>query len=807
MSSAFGDIRYRKTGYSLVDPVSDPIQHEDDSIKEKRRSTPSGFLGLNGASTERSESKYGKMRVSEKTTHAQQWKIIAGILVIALFVRLYWISHPESVVFDEVHFGGFASKYIKARFFMDVHPPLAKLLIAAVAKIAGFDGNFDFKEIGLDYLEPKVPYVAIRLLPAVMGVALVPIAYLTIKYSGHSTAAAMLAALLVTFENALTTQSRLILLDSPLIFFTGATILMPFTKLWWFWLAMTGVGLGLTASCKWVGLFTIATIGVSTIKNLWELWGDLKIEMPVFIKHFIARAICLIIIPIIVYMLMFAIHFHVLPNSGDGDGFMSSEFQQTLAGHHLEPQPIDIAYGSKLNIRHLNTHGGYLHSHSHNYPGGSKQQQITLYPHKDENNIWVIHPQTTPAKPYNESDLQWVKNGDIVRLEHIMTNKRLHSHDVRPPITDVDYQNEVSGYGFPNFDGDSNDFWRLEITEHDSSDPTAKDRLRTINSKFRLVHVNQGCHLFSHPVKLPDWGFEQQEVTCIKSGKYANTVWFVESNEHPLRNPPPTAPKVNYRKPGFFKKFIELNKVMWNTNKGLTDSHPYDSRPPSWPVLRRGISFWGKNQQQVYLLGNPFVWWCSTVAVLAYSMIKGVLTLVEKRGYKNNFGGLREFYDSNAGFWFVAWSLHYFPFYLMARQLFLHHYLPALYFAILLFCVGFDLAVRRLSPRQRLGVTLAIVLIAVLVFRLFSPITYGLSWTRAQCERTKWMSTWDYDCNNLPETLPVGAPETTAPTAPEVSPAGDEKKDAEAGASPEVNAKAGDQFEVEQAEADMEDVD
>jgi hypothetical protein len=36
---------------------------------------------------------------------------------------------------------------------------------------------------------------------------------------------------------------------------------------------------------------------------------------------------------------------------------------------------------------------------------------------------------------------------------------------------------------------------------------------------------------------------------------------------------------VNYRKPGFFSKFAELNQVMWNTNKGLTDSHPYDSRP------------------------------------------------------------------------------------------------------------------------------------------------------------------------------------------------------------------------------------
>lgn len=40
---------------------------------------------------------------------------------------------------------------------------------------------------------------------------------------------------------------------------------------------MTGLGLGLTVSCKLVGLFTIATIGVSTIKGLWEIWGNTRI--------------------------------------------------------------------------------------------------------------------------------------------------------------------------------------------------------------------------------------------------------------------------------------------------------------------------------------------------------------------------------------------------------------------------------------------------------------------------------------------------------------------------------------------------
>lgn len=50
--------------------------------------------------------------------------------------------------FDEVHFGKFASKYIKTQYFVDVHPPLAKLLITLAAFVFGYDGQFDFKEIG-----------------------------------------------------------------------------------------------------------------------------------------------------------------------------------------------------------------------------------------------------------------------------------------------------------------------------------------------------------------------------------------------------------------------------------------------------------------------------------------------------------------------------------------------------------------------------------------------------------------------------------------------------------------------------------
>ncbi|CAG8440042.1 13063_t:CDS:10 [Ambispora leptoticha] len=702
-SLAFGDIRYRKSKHSHKD--SQETLAYDSWEKNIRRPSHTVLGGL----------------------PLHDVRIIAGLVLLAFIVRLYRISEPTSVVFDEVHFGGFASKYIKGRFFMDVHPPLAKLLITLAAVIGGFDGNFDFKEIGKDYLEPKVPYVAMRLMPGILGILVIPISYLTIKLAGFSTISATLVAAILIFENGLVAQSRLILLDSPLILFTAFTVLMwvnfhnhyrrPFSFWWWFWMAMTGVGLGLTVSVKWVGLFTIALIGFSTIKGLWDLLGDLQISLELWIKHFLARALCLILIPIVIYMLMFAIHFAILKNSGDGDGFMSSEFQQTIGGHGIEDTPIDVAYGSKVTIKHLNTQGGYLHSHNHFYPGGSKQQQITLYPHQDENNVWIITNRTKPETSFEEQDPIWIENGAIIRLEHIATEKRLHSHDVRPPVTEVDYQNEVSGYGFPGFDGDDNDLWRVEIYEHDKSDPKAGERLRTLHTKFRLVHVLSGCYLFSHSVKLPEWGFEQQEV--------------------------------NYRKPGFFGKFFELQRVMWTTNAGLTDSHPYESRPFSWLLMKRGISFWGQDHLHIYLIGNPIVWWSSTAALLVFAVIKIFLLLRAKRGYLDHLNVTKEFYESHANFLFVGWFLHWVPFFLMSRQLFLHHYFPALYFSILLFGVSFDLFTIPLSTRKRAAVALIYLVMVLYVFRLFAPLTYGRPWIKNDCKKLKWISTWDFDCNQF----------------------------------------------------------
>lgn len=143
---------------------------------------------------------------------------------------------------------------------------------------------------------------------------------------------------------------------------------------------------------------------------------------------------------------------------------------------------------------------------------------------------------TAEGDPYTswmDEDISYIPNGARVKIRHIQTDKSLHSHDVRPPVSDVDFQNEVSGYGIPGYAGDANDDWIVEIYKGDKRDKESFKRLRTLRTQFRLRHVMTGCYLFSHKVKLPDWAYEQQEVTCNKQAVLANSLWYVETSQHP----------------------------------------------------------------------------------------------------------------------------------------------------------------------------------------------------------------------------------------------------------------------------------
>jgi dolichyl-phosphate-mannose-protein mannosyltransferase len=102
---------------------------------------------------------------------------------------------------------------------------------------------------------------------------------------------------------------------------------------------------------KWVGLFAVALVGTYTIEELWDMLGDLQMPKKIYFSHWLARGVCLIALPLAIYMASFVVHFHILTNSGPGDSHMSSLFQARLNGSVFENNPLGIYSYRKKNSR------------------------------------------------------------------------------------------------------------------------------------------------------------------------------------------------------------------------------------------------------------------------------------------------------------------------------------------------------------------------------------------------------------------------------------------------------------------------
>lgn len=377
-----------------------------------------------------------------------------------------------------------------------------------------------------------------RAFNAFWGILCVPLAYYTARELNLKRPAVWLVTLMVLCENSYTTISRFILLDSMLLFGTVATVFCwskfhglqkwSFDPEWFFWLFMTGLSLGFVCSIKLVGLFVTALVGIYTIEDLWNKFGDTKMPVAELAAHVAARVTGLIVIPFLVYLLSFALHFAILTRSGPGDAQMSSLFQANLEGSEIgRNSPLELALGSKVTIKNMGYGGGLLHSHVQTYPDGSNQQQVTCYHHKDANNEWWFYPARGQPDFNPEEEPRFVGDGDLIRLIHTQTGRNLHSHDIPAPVSKS--QKEVSCYGNLTV-GDDKDHWQVEVVSDVAS--RDKSRVRTLTTAFRLKHPVMGCYLRAGNVNLPQWGFKQIEVTCDKTNnpKDAFTHWNIEAH-------------------------------------------------------------------------------------------------------------------------------------------------------------------------------------------------------------------------------------------------------------------------------------
>ncbi|KAL3229073.1 Dolichyl-phosphate-mannose--protein mannosyltransferase 2 [Nakaseomyces bracarensis] len=724
--------------------------NEKDSEKEneKDKESKSGDL-----------SKEKVLNVDE-SPYMQIERIIMPILftALAIFVRMYKIGINDHVVWDEAHFGKFGSYYLRHEFYHDVHPPLGKMLVGLSGYLAGYNGSFDF-ESGGKYPD-HVDFVKMRMFNAAFSVLCVPLAYFTAKAMGFSILAVWMFTCMVLFENTYSTLGRFILLDSMLLFFTVASVFCfvmfhnqrtrPFSRKWWKWLLLTGMALGCTISVKMVGLFVITLVGIYTVIDLLTLLGNKKVSWKAYTGHWLARILGLIVIPMSVFMICFKMHFDLLWHSGTGDANMPSLFQAGLVGSDVGEGPRDVAIGSITTLKNQALGGALLHSHIQTYPEGSNQQQVTAYSYKDTNNNWVFYRvREEELWNANETDIEYIVDGATYRLVHQMTKRNLHTHKIPSAVDKKNW--EVSGYG-DDLVGDNKDYWVVEVVDQKGSEN--KTMIHPLTTSFRLRNAELGCYLAQSGNSLPEWGFRQHEITCVKDPfrRDKRTWWNIESH---VNEKLPDAEDFHYPGSGFLKDFIHLNLAMMATNNALVpEEDKFDYLASSaweWPTLHTGLRLcgWGDENPKYFLLGTPVSTWASTVAVLGF-MVWFVVLLIRWQRQYNDFSNSDDFnLFLMAGFYpILGWGLHFVPFVIMARVTYVHHYLPALYFAfiILTYCVE---AITKRWVKSKCGRVMRILTFVVFTgsviacFAYFSPISFGMEGPARRYDYLKWISTWD----------------------------------------------------------------
>ncbi|XP_075215554.1 stromal cell-derived factor 2 [Lycorma delicatula] len=157
-----------------------------------------------------------------------------------------------------------------------------------------------------------------------------------------------------------------------------------------------------------------------------------------------------------------------------------------------------VTCGSVLKL--FNT--GYkvrLHSHDVKYGTGSGQQSVTgTEVQEDVNSHWVIKSETKKHCVRGEP----IKCNSVIRLQHLVTSKNLHSHHFPSPLSG---NQEISAYGNDG-EGDSgdhwivvcdNDFWERDeeiMLKHDDTNvylsATGQTYGRPINGQHEIVGVD-----------------------------------------------------------------------------------------------------------------------------------------------------------------------------------------------------------------------------------------------------------------------------------------------------------------------------
>lgn len=247
---------------------------------------------------------------------SERWKLYLVPwlgFAIALAMHVWHIGQPPELVGDEVFFVNDGQAYVLGQSYFDPHPPLGKMQLGMLFTYAGSSP------------------VTWRVMSAVEGALLVPLVWWLVWTMTRKQRAADVVVILLLLDGFLLVDARLGLINIPYILYglAGlAAIMKALTarRPWW-WVTAAGVLFGLAVSDKWLA----GTLIVPALL-LWcwpRFFGWIHIPRRPLWTWPLSLGI-LLVLPAILYWLVFAVHFAWLGVPNDFWGLHSQMLDYQL---------------------------------------------------------------------------------------------------------------------------------------------------------------------------------------------------------------------------------------------------------------------------------------------------------------------------------------------------------------------------------------------------------------------------------------------------------------------------------------------
>lgn len=190
----------------------------------------------------------------------------------------------------------------------------------------------------------------------------------------------------------------------------------------------------------------------------------------------------------------------------------------------------------------------------------------------------------------------------------------------------------------------------------------------------------------------------------------------------------------------FWAQFWEWHRQSWDYNVHLDATHPYASQWWSWPFLIRPIWFYYKSEAGLVTgvdgIGNPLLWWGSTLAVVYSILVVGYWLLVKGQSRQQL---LKSSELAPLLFVLAGWALFYLPWAAVSRVLFIYHYLGSYLFAILITAWWLSQSFTTIANRRAIA---GLLLVTMAVAVSYAPIWIAYPIPQAWFDRLMWFKTW-----------------------------------------------------------------